>query len=128
MPAYNKKHAQSGIKIRLPKIECFPNQFRNYEITIINHEFSSVCPKTGLPDFGAITIKYLPDQRCAELKSLKIYFLAYRNLGIFQENAVNKILMDFADNCKPIWASVTGEFSSRGGIKTVVEAKYTQSK
>ncbi len=126
MPAYSKKHAEAGIKNRLPKIECFPNQFPNYEITIINHEFSSVCPKTGLPDFGVITIKYLPDQRCAELKSLKMYFLAYRNLGIFQENAVNKILKDFAADCKPLWASVTGEFSSRGGMKTVVEAKYNR--
>jgi len=76
----------------LPEIETFPNQFPDYEITIEIPEYTSVCPKTGLPDFGLITISYIPDKKVIELKSLKMYILAYRNLGIFYENAVNRIL------------------------------------
>ena len=92
MSQYTKEHARSGIDAPLPKIECFENQFRNYEITITIPEFTSVCPRTGLPDFGTIAIQYVPNRRCVELKSLKMYILAYRNLGIFYENAVNRIL------------------------------------
>src|SRR5512136_1143780 len=124
MPTYTEDHARAGINAPLPKIECFPNQFRNYEITISIPEFTSVCPRTGLPDFGTITIRYVPDQWCIELKSLKTYLLAYRNLGIFYENAVNRILRDFVKVSKPIKAVVTGEFNVRGGMKSVVEAAY----
>jgi len=117
-------HARAGINAPLPKIECFRNQFKNYEITISIPEFTSVCPRTGLPDFGAITIRYVPDQWCVELKALKMYILAYRNLGIFYENAVNRILRDFVKASKPIKAWITGEFNVRGGMKSVIEASY----
>ena len=124
MARYTQEHARAGIDIPLPKIECFKNQFKNYEITISIPEFTSVCPRTGLPDFGTITIRYVPNQWCAELKSLKTYILAYRNLGIFYENAVNRILRDFVKASKPKWAVVTGEFNVRGGMKSVIEASY----
>ena len=124
MAKYTEDHARAGINAPLPKIECFRNQFKNYEITISIPEFTSVCPRTGLPDFGAITIRYVPDQWCVELKSLKMYILAYRNLGIFYENAVNRILRDFVKASKPINAVVTGEFNVRGGMKSVIEAPY----
>jgi 7-cyano-7-deazaguanine reductase len=124
MSEYTKEHARSGLNTPLPKIECFENQFNNYEITISIPEFTSVCPRTGLPDFGTITIRYIPNQWCVELKSLKMYILAYRNLGIFYENAVNRILRDFVKASKPIQAVVTGEFNVRGGMKSVIEARY----
>ena len=124
MAEYTKDHARAGINAPLPKIECFRNQFKNYEITISIPEFTSVCPRTGLPDFGTITIRYVPNQWCIELKSLKTYILAYRNLGIFYENAVNRILRDFVKAAKPIKAIVTGEFNVRGGMKSVIEASY----
>jgi 7-cyano-7-deazaguanine reductase len=124
MSEYTKKHARAGIDVPLPKIECFENQFKNYEITISIPEFTSVCPRTGLPDFGTITIRYIPNKWCVELKSLKMYILAYRNLGIFYENAVNRILRDFVKASKPIRAMVIGEFNVRGGMKSTIEATY----
>ncbi len=127
MREYTQKHARAGTDVPLPKIECFENQFKNYEITIAIPEFTSICPRSGLPDFGTITIRYIPDQWCVELKSLKIYILAYRNLGIFYENAVNRILKDFVSASKPVRAVVTGEFNVRGGMKSTIEAVY-QSK
>jgi len=128
MEVYTDKHARSGIDAPLPKLECFKNQFKSYEITISIPEFTSVCPRTGLPDFGTITIRYTPDQWCVELKSLKTYILAYRSLGIFYENAVNRILRDFVRASKPIQAVVTGEFNVRGGMKSVIEASYPLKK
>jgi len=124
MAEYTQNHARSGIDTSLPKIECFENQFKNYEITISIPEFTSICPRTGLPDFGTITIRYIPNRRCVELKSLKMYVLAYRNLGIFYENAVNRILRDFVKASKPIRAVVTGEFNVRGGMRSIIEATY----
>ena len=124
MPGYTKEHARSGLDTPLPKIECFENQFKNYEITISIPEYTSICPKSGLPDFGTVTIRYIPKQWCVELKSLKMYILAYRNLGIFYENAVNRILKDFVKAVKPIHAVVTGEFNVRGGMKSTIEAVY----
>ncbi len=124
MKEYTDKHACSGIDTPLPKIECFKNQFKNYEITISIPEYTSICPKSGLPDFGTITIRYIPDKWCVELKSLKMYILAYRHLGIFYENAVNRILRDFVRASNPIQAIVMGEFNIRGGIKSVIEARY----
>jgi 7-cyano-7-deazaguanine reductase len=121
---YTKSHARSGLNAKLPKIAVFESQFPDYDITIIEPEFTSVCPKTGLPDFGTITIKYVPDKYCLELKSLKMYFNAYRNVGIFMENSVNRMLEDVVSSCKPKSASVYGDFNARGGIKTIVEAKY----
>ena len=124
MREYTDEHARAGINTPLPKIDCFENQFRNYEITISIPEYTSVCPKSGLPDFGTLTIRYIPHRWCVELKSLKTYILAYRNLGIFYENAVNRILNDFVKASKPIRAAVTGEFNVRGGMKSTIEASY----
>ena len=128
MAEYTEDHARAGINTPLPKIECFRNQFKNYEITISIPEFTSICPRSGLPDFGTITIRYVPNHWCVELKSLKMYILAYRNLGIFYENAVNRILRDFVKTSKPIKAVVTGEFNVRGGMKSVIEASYPRKK
>jgi 7-cyano-7-deazaguanine reductase len=124
MEEYTDRHARSGINTPLPKLECFKNQFKDYEITISIPEFTSVCPRTGIPDFGIITIQYVPDKWCVELKSLKMYILAYRSLGIFYENVVNRILRDFVKASKPVQAVVRGEFNIRGGMKSVVEASY----
>ena len=124
MADYTEEHAKSGIDAELPSIECWPNQFPGYEITIEMPEFTSICPKTGLPDFGRITIRYRPDTLCLELKSLKNYFTAYRNLGIFYENAVNRIVRDIVKACQPVSLRVTGEFTPRGGMRSVIEAQY----
>ena len=124
MSEYTEQHAQAGINAELPAIECWPNQFPGYDITIAMPEFTSICPKTGLPDFGIITIRYRPEKLCLELKSLKSYFTAYRNLGIFYENAVNRILRDIVKACQPVSLKVTGEFSTRGGMRSVIEAEY----
>src|SRR5215217_7035434 len=119
---YNEEHARSGITVPLPDIETFPNQFKGYEITIEIPEYTAICPKTSLPDFGTITVRYMPDRACLELKSLKMYIHAYRNLGIFYENAVNRILQDVVEACHPVWARVTGEFAARGGLRSVIES------
>jgi len=125
--SYGEKEARAGLKARLPHLETFPNQFPDYEICIEIPEFTSVCPKTGQPDFGLIRIRYRPRSSCLELKSLKNYIQGYRNLGIFYENAVNRILEDIVAACRPSSAVVTGEFNPRGGIKSVVEARYPRS-
>jgi 7-cyano-7-deazaguanine reductase len=124
---YGEKEAKAGLRARLPKIATFPNQFPAYEIKIESPEFTSICPKTGLPDFGTIFISYIPDRSCLELKSLKMYLLAYRNLGIFYENAVNRILEDIVKACHPVKASVVGEFNPRGGLVSTVEVHYPRS-
>ena len=107
-------------------VETFPNPRpeREYEIDIRCPEFTSVCPNTGLPDFGEILIRYVPGAACLELKSLKGYFMAYRNLGIFYENVVNRVLRDIVKTCQPQSIKVTGEFSARGGMRSVIEAEY----
>ena len=122
--AYTDEHARAGIADALPEIETWPNQFPGYEIEIVIPEFTSVCPKTGLPDFGTVTIRYMPDKHCLELKSLKEYLQRYRNLGIFQENIVNRVLEDVVRWAKPVWAEVKGDFRPRGGISTVVVARW----
>jgi 7-cyano-7-deazaguanine reductase len=108
------------------KIETIENQYtgREYTVNIEFPEFTCVCPKTGLPDFATIKIDYIPDKLIVELKSLKMYFISYRNMGIFHENVVNKILEDVVAVCKPRSAKVVGEFNVRGGIKTTVSAEY----
>lgn len=121
---YNERHAKSGLTASLPAIETFPNQYKGYEITIEIPEYTAICPKTSLPDFGTITVNYMPDRECLELKSLKMYIHAYRNVGIFYENAVNKILQDIAAACRPVWAKVTGTFAARGGLRSVIEVRY----
>ncbi len=119
-----EREAKAGLDVRLPPIETFPNQFRGYEIRIEIPEYTSICPKTGLPDFGVLTVVYEPAREVLELKSLKEYILAYRNLGIFYENVVNRVLEDIVSACRPVRAVVTGAFSSRGGIRSVVEARH----
>lgn len=124
MPGYTHRHATAGIQTKMPRIETWPSQFPGTIIEIEAPEYTSVCPKTNLPDFGRIVIRYTPAKRCLELKSLKLYLVAYRNLGIFYENAVNKILRDLAAACTPVWMEIRGEFSNRGGITTTVEARW----
>jgi 7-cyano-7-deazaguanine reductase len=121
---YSERHAISGTTAKLPGIETWPNQYKGYEIKIEIPEYTAICPKTGLPDFGTITLRYMPDNSCLELKSLKMYLHAYRNLGIFYENAVNRMLQDVVQACHPVWATITGEFTARGGLRSVIEAKY----
>jgi 7-cyano-7-deazaguanine reductase len=108
-------------------IETFPNPRpeRDFEITISCPEFTSVCPKTGLPDFGEIRISYVPGDRCVELKALKYYLIEFRNKGIFYEAVTNQILDDLVATCQPRRMTVVGDFSVRGGIKTMVTASYT---
>ena len=127
-PRYTTEHAEAGLDANFPEIETWPNQFPGYEIVIDDPEFTSVCPKTGLPDFGTITIRYVPRDRCPELKSLKEYLQAYRNLGIFQENIVNRVLEDVVRWTKPVWAEVKGDFRPRGGISTVVIARWPRAR
>src|SRR5580765_477815 len=124
MPDYTDAHARSGIDAALPAIETWPNQYPDYEITVEIPEYNAICPKTELPDFGHLTIRYVPDRLCLELKSLKLYIVAYRNVGIFYENAVNQILDDCVDACRPKTMNVKGTFPSRGGISSVIEANY----
>jgi len=110
----------------MAEIEVFENQYpnRDYFITHVNEEFTSVCPKTGLPDFGTITINYIPDKLCLELKSLKYYFLDFRNKGIFYEAVINQILDDLVKACAPRYMEVRGDFTTRGGMHSTVVAVY----
>src|SRR5574339_830947 len=111
-----------------PVLETFPNPApeRDYQIKIHCPEFTSVCPKTGLPDFGVIDITYTPDERCLELKALKYYLIDFRNKGIFYEAVTNQILDDLVAACAPRRMTVVGDFSVRGGISTMVTASYEQ--
>ena len=113
----------------MPPIETFPSPRpeREFEIAINCPEFTSVCPKTGLPDFGEIQINYVPDRSCLELKALKYYMIEFRNQGIFYEAVTNQILDDLVEACRPRRMTVTGDFTVRGGIKTVVTASYDES-
>ncbi|GAB5464696.1 MAG: preQ(1) synthase [Candidatus Kapaibacteriales bacterium] len=108
------------------KIETFenPNQNRYYNITHVNPEFTSVCPKTGLPDFGTITLDYIPDKTCIELKSLKYYYLDFRNEGIFYEAVTNRILDELVEACDPMEMTITAEWKARGGIHSTITASY----
>jgi 7-cyano-7-deazaguanine reductase len=124
VPRYTSEHAQAGLDHKFPDIETWPNQFPGYEIVIDDPEFTSVCPKTGLPDFGVITLRYVPDKFCLELKSYKEYLQSFRNLGIFQENIVNRVLEDVVRCAAPVWAEVKGDFRPRGGISTTIIAKW----
>lgn len=124
MPGYTEQHAKAGIDARLPELETWPNQFPGYAIRTRFPEYTSMCPKTGLPDYGTLTIEYQPNRKCLELKALKHYLLSYRNLGIFHENAVNRILRDIVAATKPVWCIVRGEFTPRGGLSTTVEARW----
>ena len=126
--AYTDEHARAGIDAKLPAIETWENQFPNYEIEIAIPEFTSVCPKTGLPDFGTITVRYIPNKLCLELKSFKEYTMAYRNLGIFYENVVNRFMKDIIAAAKPLSIEVMGEFTPRGGLQSTITASWSKSK
>ena len=112
--------------VSAPALETFPNPRpeRDYEISITCPEFTSMCPKTGLPDFGTIRIRYTPGDACIELKALKYYLLHYRSQGIFYEAATNRILDDLVAACRPRRMTVVGDFTARGGITTRVTAEY----
>lgn len=114
------------MKSIMTNLEVFPNPKpdRDYTITHVNPEFTSVCPMTGLPDFGTITVEYVPDQLCVELKSLKYYYLDYRNRGIFYEALTNTILDDLVAVLAPRFLKVTGQFSTRGGLHSIVTVEY----
>jgi len=113
-------------KLKKPTIEVWANKYpdKRYLIAMEIFEFTCLCPRTNLPDFAKIIIKYIPDKYCVELKSFKYYLFSYRNVGIFHEHAINRILDDFIAACHPRWASITGEFNPRGGIKTIVSREY----
>ena len=125
---YTDAHASAGVDAELPEIEVWPNQYNtNYEIEIEMPEFTSICPKTGLPDHGVLILRYIPNKLCLELKSLKMYTLAYRNLGIFQENAVNRMLADIVKCAAPLEATLIGDFMPRGGVHTKITARYSRN-
>ncbi len=113
-------------KLKTPEIEVWENQYpdKNYLITIEEPEFTCICPKTGLPDFANIQISYIPKKWCIELKSFKYNIYFYRNIGIFHEHVINKLLEDLVKACKPKWIQITGKFNPRGGISTTVKAEY----
>jgi len=126
-----KKSAYEGLQDRIrslttPPIEVWKNAYPDkiYTITLEIPEFTCICPKTGLPDFAVIKLEYSPDKYCIELKSFKLYTIFYRNLGIFHEHVVNKILDDFVKAAKPRWVKITGVFNPRGGITTTVIREY----
>lgn len=109
-------------------LEAFDNPCpeRDYLIVHSCHEFTSVCPKTGQPDFAAITIEYVADQKCLELKSLKLYFFSFRNMGIYYEGVINRILDDLSAVVKPRFMRVKGDFGIRGGFSSVITAEYKE--
>jgi 7-cyano-7-deazaguanine reductase len=113
-------------KLATPEIEVWENQYADkvYTIDIEIPEFTCICPKTGLPDFAAIAISYCPGKYCVELKSLKMYTVFFRDVGIFHEHLTNKILEDFVSAVKPRWVKITSVFNPRGGIKTTVSREY----
>ena len=126
-----KKSAYEGRQgnvrsLKTPKIEVWENQYpdKEYAITLDVPEFTCICPKTGLPDFAVIKIEYSPDRYCIELKSFKLYTIFYRQLGIFHEHLINKLLEDFVSAGKPRWVKISGVFNPRGGITTSVFAQW----
>lgn len=107
------------------EIETFPNPapHRNYTISHTTHEFTSVCPKTGQPDFATVELDYIADQKCIELKSLKFYYQSFRNEGIFFEAVTNRMLEDLSAACEPRWMRITAKFGIRGGISSIIVAE-----
>ena len=118
---------QKGVRaLKAPEIEVWRNQYpdRRYAIKMEVPEFTCICPKTGLPDFASIIIEYSPRKYCIELKSFKMYTIFFRDVGIFHEHLVNRMLDDFVKAAKPRWAKITGAFNPRGGITTTVSREY----
>lgn len=125
------ENLQKTIRIlKTPAIEVWENQYadRDYVVDLSTNEFTCICPKTGLPDFATINIKYKPSKVCIELKSFKMYLLFYRQVGIFHEHLVNKLIDDLVKACKPRWMRVEVVMNPRGGIATTVSAEYPQNK
>lgn len=127
----NKKFSYEGLqenirKLKTPKIEVWENQYpdKEYTINLEIPEFTCICPKTGLPDFAIIRIDYIPKKYCIELKSFKLYTIFFRNIGIFHEHLINRMMDDFVSACQPRYARIIGEFNPRGGIKTTVTREY----
>jgi 7-cyano-7-deazaguanine reductase len=116
--------------LKTPSIEVFKNQYadKDYTVELNCPECTCICPKTGLPDFATVKVSYGPDKQCIELKSFKLYLICFRDVGIFHENLVNKILDDIVGACRPRWAKVEGVVTPRGGIQTTVKAEYKKSK
>ncbi len=130
----NKKSTYEDLQqhirqLKTPEIEVWANKYadRNYTVNLEIPEFTCICPKTGLPDFAVIFISYGPDKVCIELKSFKLYFVSYRDVGIFHEHLVNKVLDDFVKACQPRWARIKVVMNPRGGIATTVEGEYKKS-
>lgn len=126
-----KKSSYEGLqenvrKFKTPEIEVWRNQYsdKDYLVRIETDEFTCICPKTGLPDFATIKIEYIPDKVCIELKSLKLYFISYRNIGIFHEHATNRILDNLVKATRPRFMRLEMEYKSRGGVKTSTKAEY----
>ena len=125
------ENKQNDIRsLKMPDIEVWENQYsdRDYIVDLTIPEFTCICPKTALPDFALIKVSYKPAQVCLELKALKLYLLEYRNLGIFHEHLVNKLLDDFVRACHPRWMRVEVVMNPRGGISTSVTAEYKGKK
>ncbi|MDD5432224.1 MAG: preQ(1) synthase [Candidatus Omnitrophica bacterium] len=127
----HKKSSYEGLQenvrgLLTPEIEVWENQYPDKKYTIILDvpEFTCICPKTGLPDFAHIRIEYSPTKYCIELKSFKMYTIFFRDVGIFHEHLINKMLEDFVKASKPRWVKIVGEFNPRGGIKTTVSSEY----
>lgn len=118
------------MKDKIKLLETFENEYKNRDYNIVHTapEFTSLCPKTGQPDFATIVIEYIPDELCIELKSLKLYLNSYRTDGVFFESVTNMILDDLVKVCKPRFMNVTAEFNVRGGISSVIEAEYESDK
>ncbi|MBM3964592.1 MAG: NADPH-dependent 7-cyano-7-deazaguanine reductase QueF [Planctomycetes bacterium] len=112
------------------QLECFENSYpnRDYQIEIVCPEFTSICPKTGQPDFGTLVFRYVPDAKCVELKSLKLYLQRFRNEGIFYENVTNRIFDDFLSVVSPRTAQLESRWGARGGITSTITVSYPQSK
>lgn len=125
---YTDDHAAAGLDASMPALATFRNQFPGYSILIEHPEFTSICPKTSLPDFGVLCIEYEPDAECLELKALKLYLNGYRNIGIFQENVVNRVLRDVVAACAPVRCEIRGAFAARGGLSTTVTARYDRER
>ncbi len=125
----DKSKIKTALQVLGP-VETFPNRHpdRDYEIKIVAPEFTAVCPKTGQPDFAMLTLTYVPDELCMELKSFKMYLQSYRNRGIYHEHVTNAILDDFVKSCRPRRMTLVGEFNARGGISTTITAHYPAAK
>ena len=119
-----KDLARAGLDVLLPEIEVFSNQFIDYEIVVHIDEFTSICPKTNQPDFGRLTITYIPDKWCIELKSLKFYLVSFRQVPVFHEQVPALILGVLTKLLEPVWMEVEGRFTTRGGLDTTVRAVY----